>query len=80
MGRMRRWLPSVVALAVVALLASCTPCNREGCDAMASAAAQSGHSAIAGIVASESDTVGNGCQECRFGVAALGCFGRRPRR
>ena len=69
---MRRLRPVVALVAVTALVAACTPCNRDGCDAMVSAAAQSGHSGIAGIVASESDVVSNGCQQCRFGVAALG--------
>jgi hypothetical protein len=52
-------------------LAACNPCNRDGCDAVDKPAADSGKSAIAGVVVSESDVVSNGCQDCPFASAPL---------
>jgi hypothetical protein len=52
-------------------LAACTPCNRSGCDAIRNPAADNGESAIAGSVASESDVVANGCQECPYAGATF---------
>lgn len=50
----------------------CSPsCPRAGCDALATAVADTRHSAVAGVIASETDTVENGCQECSFGSARL---------
>jgi hypothetical protein len=49
------------------LLAACETCAREGCDALSTHAGQAaGQTRVAGVVASESDVVGNGCQECGF--------------
>lgn len=45
---------------------ACQPCNRDGCDALQSRASDTGTARIAGIAASESDLVSNGCQECAF--------------
>jgi hypothetical protein len=47
------------------------PCNRNGCDALQKHLATDGGPRIAGIVASESDVVGNGCQECGFVAAEI---------
>jgi hypothetical protein len=52
-------------------LPACTPCNRSGCDAIRSPAADNGESAIAGAIASESDVIGNGCQECPYASATF---------
>jgi hypothetical protein len=52
-------------------LPACTPCNRSGCDALGAPAADDHTSSIAGVVASESDVVSNGCQECPFAAMAL---------
>jgi len=53
------------------VLAACKPCNRSGCDVLDLPAADNGTSAIAGVVASESDVIANGCQECPFASATL---------
>jgi hypothetical protein len=56
----------------LALLGGCSSsCPRAGCDALKSPATDSGKSAIAGAVASESDVVANGCQECSFSSTQL---------
>jgi hypothetical protein len=52
-------------------LAACNPCNRSGCDALGRPAADDHTSAIAGVVADESDVVANSCQECPFYSMAL---------
>ena len=52
-------------------LAACNPCNRGGCDATAKPAADNGKSELAGFISSESDVVGNGCQECPFASTTL---------
>jgi hypothetical protein len=49
---------------------SCADCDREGCDALGRAAPQAG-TGIAGVVATSSDVVANGCQECPSGGASL---------
>jgi hypothetical protein len=41
---------------------SCANCPRAGCDALASASTGTGQTGVAGVVASESDVVANGCQ------------------
>ena len=61
----------LVCCSGLAVLPACSPCNRSGCEATAGPAADTGHSAIAGAVAAESDVVGNGCQECGFSSATL---------
>jgi hypothetical protein len=62
-----------VVVGLVALVHGCSSnsdCDRSGCDAMTSPA--SGISVgIAGVVASESDLVENGCHECPFGQAQV---------
>ena len=55
----------------LAAVPACSPCNRTGCDATSGPVADTGQAAIAGVVASESDAVGNGCQECPLGTATL---------
>lgn len=56
----------------VLLAAGCSSsCPRAGCDALTTAAADTSHSAVAGVIASETDTEKNGCQECSFGSAQL---------
>jgi len=52
-------------------VSACTPRNRAGCDATGGPVADTGQAAIAGVVASESDVIGNGCQECPLGTATL---------
>jgi hypothetical protein len=56
---------STLLLGILAV-AACQPCNRDGCDALQSRAADTGSGRIAGVAASESDAVSNGCQECAF--------------
>jgi hypothetical protein len=51
--------------------AACNPCNRDGCDALQRHAPSEGGPRIAGVVASESDVVGNGCQECGFAAVEI---------
>jgi hypothetical protein len=53
------------------MLAACNPCNRIGCDAIGTPAADNGKSEMAGFISSESDVVANGCQECPFASATL---------
>lgn len=57
-----------VALVLIALCAcSDDNCAREGCDAIAEPVASTSISTgIAGVVATETDLVENGCQECWF--------------
>jgi hypothetical protein len=50
---------------------SCANCPREGCDALAAASTGTGGAGIAGVVASESDVIANGCQKCLFGSTQL---------
>jgi hypothetical protein len=70
-----RQLPLLVLAGAVsvALLGApgCTLCDRSGCDALGTPASDEGQSAIAGVLAGESDSVGNGCQECAFASATL---------
>jgi hypothetical protein len=62
--------PSTTGLSALLLLGvfgvACQPCNRDGCDALQSRAPDTGMGRIAGVTASESDAVNNGCQECAF--------------
>lgn len=62
--------PSKLGLSALLLLGifgvACEPCNRDGCDALQSRASDTGVARIAGVAASESDVVNNGCQECAF--------------
>jgi len=53
-------------LLLAAFGVACQPCNRDGCDALQMRAPDSGMGRIAGVAASESDVVANGCQECAF--------------
>jgi hypothetical protein len=53
------------------VLAGCSAdCARQGCDALAQRAAQNGPG-VAGVVASESDLVADGCAECSFDQATV---------
>jgi hypothetical protein len=63
-------LDRVILLGFAGLLLACQECHREGCDALHSSAAQDGVG-IAGIVASSSDVVSNGCEECLFGSTTV---------
>jgi hypothetical protein len=59
------------------LLAACETCDRDGCDALSTRAGQAtGQTRVAGVVASESDVVGNGCQECGFAEAQVRAWPR----
>src|SRR5664279_3785630 len=60
-------------LCIVSLFAlpACNTCNRSGCDALGTPAADDHTSSVAGVVAAESDVIGNGCQECPFSSMAL---------
>jgi hypothetical protein len=59
------FVSSSLAFPLVSLLASCVPCDRDGCDALEHPAEDVSISAgIAGVATSESDVVANGCQEC----------------
>jgi hypothetical protein len=67
-------LPSVWFLFLssgLVFVAGCNPCDRSGCEVRDNPAKDSGHSAIAGTVSTETDVVVNGCQECPFGSATL---------
>jgi hypothetical protein len=56
---------SFVSSVIVLLLASCVPCDRDGCDAVEQPADNVSIAVgIAGVASSESDVVANGCQEC----------------
>jgi hypothetical protein len=56
---------------------SSSTCPREGCDALERRAGDSGGtSRVAGVVASESDVVANGCQECGFASATVSAWTR----
>jgi hypothetical protein len=50
---------------------ACDPCNRDGCDALQRRAPRESTSRIAGVVASETDVVRNGCQECGFATVDI---------
>jgi hypothetical protein len=57
----------MLAFAVSSALAACDSCDREGCDALGDSVRQRGTGAnLAGVAASRSDVVANGCQECTF--------------
>ena len=64
----------LIVLAMVALgLTGCAECVTEGCDALRDRAP--GHqSGIGGVIASQSDVVANGCQECGFAEASIDVF------
>ena len=55
----------------LALTTGCSPCDRAGCDALGSPARDNGASAVAGVVAYQTDVVANGCQECGFSSTML---------
>lgn len=59
--------------ALVGSMWSCAECDREGCDALRRPAARQSASlvGVAGVVASASDLVSDGCQECPLGEATL---------
>ena len=50
---------------------ACKTCNRSGCDALGTPAPDDHASALAGVIASESDVMENDCQECPFASMAL---------
>lgn len=52
-------------------LPTCNTCNRSGCDSLGTPAPDDHQSAIAGVIASESDTVENDCHACPFSSSAL---------
>ncbi len=59
-----QWAVGVMAIGACV---ACNPCERSGCDALSQHARANGNeSRIAGILASESDSVGNDCAECAF--------------
>jgi hypothetical protein len=59
------FVSSLQALAAVSLLASCVPCDHDGCKAVEHPAEDVSIAVgIAGVASSESDVVANGCQEC----------------
>jgi len=62
--------------ALVGSMWSCAECDREGCDALRRPAAResAGLVGVAGVVASASDVVNDGCQECPLGEATLQIF------
>ena len=63
----RRLVASCAVAFALTALAACNPCNRDGCDAyQRPAQSTAAGPGIAGIIASLSDVVGNGCQECAF--------------
>jgi hypothetical protein len=62
----------VLALAIIELV-GCAECVTEGCDALRDRA-PGHHSGIGGVVASQSDVVANGCQECGFAHASIEVF------
>ena len=51
--------------------AGCAPCDQAGCDALGSPARDTGASAVAGMIAYQTDVVANGCQECGFSSTML---------
>jgi len=67
------FIPSLLACsALVSVLASCTPCDRDGCDAVAQPVGSVSIAAgIAGAAASESDVVTNGCNECTLSQGTM---------
>jgi len=57
----------LTACPVLLALSGCgSPCDRTGCDALSSVAADDQVSSLAGVVATETDVISNGCQECGF--------------
>jgi hypothetical protein len=56
---------AAAAISLSASLSGCNDCNRDGCEALELQAPESG-TGIGGVVASESDSVNEGCQECAF--------------
>ncbi len=64
--------PLLTACLVLVAFSGCDPaCNRKGCEALGSPAADDHVSSLAGVVALESDAISNGCQECGFSSATL---------
>jgi hypothetical protein len=63
--------PFFLCLASLFALPACTPCNHSGCDALGTPAADDHTSAIAGVIALESDAISNDCQECPFAAMDL---------
>jgi hypothetical protein len=61
----RRLALAVVVASMASTALACAPCDRVGCDEFDEpAAADSVQTGVAGIAASESDAVSNGCQTC----------------
>ena len=58
------------SLAWISFLTACPGCPTEGCDALQTIADGQG-SAVAGIIAIQSDDVNNGCTECGFSDATI---------
>ena len=54
--------------------AACNPCNRDGCDALQRRAPSEGGPRLAGVVASETDVVVDGCQECGFAAVDINAW------
>ena len=61
----------VLALLNAACADTNDDCDRAGCEALSQHARDTGEAGVAGVVAEESDVVGNGCQECGFGSAHI---------
>ena len=66
---MRVW-PGLGALLFGGLFPACDTCDREGCDALDTVAPGNG-TRVAGVVASISDVVENGCASCPFDTARV---------
>ena len=62
---------SVVAFVLASVGGCGSDCDRDGCDSMNDPAPNTGQSAVSGVIASESDVVANGCQECPFSSMTL---------
>ena len=67
---MQHTLALVTALVAILATASCTPCDRAGCDGYRRKATASVQG-VAGLVAYASDSVANGCQECALAQSIL---------
>lgn len=67
------FIPSLlVSSTILSLLASCTPCDQSGCDAVDDPVGDVSIAAgIAGAASSESDVVTNGCQECTLSQGTM---------
>jgi hypothetical protein len=68
------------SLLAVGALASCAPCDQEGCDALRRRESSAkDQSRIAGAIAYKSDVVLNGCQECGLYDAEVRAWSRTTR-